>query len=110
MLEPQDFYIKLEKECKKKKINQKQLAEKLGISTRTIQKSREENRLPNLNIAMKICEELEVSLDYMFLDLDNSIENCAIYNEMRVLFSRKNAEKLAFTELFMDFLENYNDN
>lgn len=48
---------------KSKKLTQKQLAEKLSISDKTISKWESGNGLPEVSLMMPLCEELEISVN-----------------------------------------------
>jgi len=55
---------------KEAKLSQSDLAKKTGISRNTISAVENCRAQPGLDVAVKICEALGVSLDYMIVDVD----------------------------------------
>jgi transcriptional regulator with XRE-family HTH domain len=95
-------------EYKKNKTNtiktQKDFADFLDISTRTLQKYMDGTSMPDLKKAISICDKLNTSLDYMFLDIDEGTEDEEIFKLLRNLFTRDDKDVLKYAKVFMDFL------
>jgi transcriptional regulator with XRE-family HTH domain len=55
---------------KKKKLTQEQLAERVGISTKELSDYEEDDASPPLNIAIRIADILDTSLDFLACRID----------------------------------------
>lgn len=71
------FGKKISAERKKKRLSQKELAKKVGTISVTIERYERDEIKPSSDIATKIADALEVSLDYLTgktnIELDNAI-------------------------------------
>lgn len=55
---------------KKKKLTQEQLAERVGVSTKELSDYEEDDASPPLNIAIRIADTLDTSLDFLACRID----------------------------------------
>ena len=77
---------------KQKNLTQEQLAEKLGVSNKTISKWETGKCMPDYSIVKSLCEELEVTVAEL-MDGEISEENSVrTYDDEQILrFAKKNA-------------------
>ena len=59
--------IRIAKLCKKKKLSQKDLADKCGLTESAISRYINGERLARIDILIKIADELEVPIQYLVL-------------------------------------------
>ncbi|WP_086444246.1 helix-turn-helix domain-containing protein [Candidatus Enterococcus lemimoniae] len=95
-------YLKIKEERKKKQMTQEQLAEKVGVSIKTIAKWENDAAMPTLENCKKLRSVFEVTLDYL---LEDSFELQDTYDEY-VRLGEKVLE-LADEEYPLDFIQNY---
>ncbi len=66
MQEPKAFGRRIKEAREKKELNQKQLAEKLGITPQALSSYETGKRLPPMETSVNIAKELDISLDWLF--------------------------------------------
>lgn len=95
-------YLKIKEERKKKKMTQEQLAEKVGVSVKTIANWENDAAMPTLENCKKLRSVFEITLDYL---LEDSFELQDTYDEY-VRLGEKVLE-LVDEEYPLDFIQNY---
>ncbi|MDE5630176.1 MAG: helix-turn-helix domain-containing protein, partial [Bacilli bacterium] len=111
---------KLIAECRKgKKLTQKELAEKLGVSDKSVSKWENGNCLPDVSLYMELCNVLGITLNEFFLgerikeeefkekadqNLFNVLEGSVFSLEERIKFYRKKWKKDHRFELTVELI------
>ena len=97
-------------ECRKeKKLTQEQLADKLGVSNRSISRWENGKTMPDISLFEPLCEELNISINELFKAqrLNNKRPNNHIFTEVLLDYSKyiKNQNKrIILTLLFITSL------
>ena len=97
-------------ECRKeKKLTQEQLADKLGVSNRSISRWENGKTMPDISLFEPLCEELNISINELFKAqrLNNKKPNNHIFTEVLLDYSKyiKNQNKrIILTLLFITSL------
>lgn len=95
-------YLKIKEERKKKKMTQEQLAEKVGVSVKTIANWENDDAMPTLENCKKLRSIFGITLDHLLAD---SFELQDIHDEY-VNLGQKVLE-LADEKYPLDFIQNY---
>lgn len=77
---------------KKRKLSQEKLAEICSISTAHIGHIERGTRIPSLETLYKISKELDISLDYLFFDSKNDIDD--VFKSISAQLAGKDGEKV----------------
>lgn len=111
---------KLIADCRKaKKLTQKELADKLGVTDKSVSKWENGNCLPDVSLYMELCEILGITLNEFFLgdrigddefkkkadyNLLNVLENSNFTLDDKIKYYRKKWQKEHFFELTIEIL------
>ena len=75
----------IEKKRREKKLTQEQLAEKLGVSDKTVSKWENGKCMPEYSIIEQLCRELSVTLSELMGGKDAADDSVCVYNDEQIL-------------------------
>ena len=70
---------------RKQNFTQEQLAEKLGVSNKTISKWENGKCLPDYSIILKLCEELNITLSELMNGEDTAKDSVCVHDDVEIL-------------------------
>ena len=85
-------YISLKR--KQKNMTQEQLAEKLGVSNKTISKWETGKCMPDYSIVKNLCDELEITVAELFDGESSGEKSVRIYDEEQFLDLQRRTQEL----------------
>lgn len=84
----------ISKKRREKNLTQEQLAEKLGVSNKTISKWENGKCMPDYSIIEQVCKELSVALSELMDGEDATEDSVRVYDEAQILDLLRRMQKL----------------
>ena len=79
---------------KEQNLTQEQLAERLGVSNKTISKWETGKCMPDYTVVKKLCEELKVTISELMDGEENDEKSVRVYDEEQILDLLRRTQEL----------------